>query len=67
MRFAWGWGGERRRVGRMTFILGWTLGWTLGWRGSEHKSETGLDAGPGRRASRLFPRTGDHRVGREDE
>lgn len=65
MRFAWGVGvgDERQRVGRMTFILGWTLG----WRGSEPKSETGLDTGPGRRASRLFPRTGDHRVGREDE
>lgn len=29
--------------------------------------ETGLDTGPARSTSRLFPRTGDHRVGREYE
>lgn len=32
-----------------------------------HDRMTALDVGSSRRAARLFPRTGDHRVGREDE
>lgn len=57
----WGCG----RVGRAPFTAE-----MVGLEAPQHCGRsrvTALDAGSARSAARLFPRTGDHRVGREDE